>query len=125
MADDFDTFARGDMIYKGASMAEVMDGSVRLANGDGVVKTLRRGVSGFHKGTLEGTISWNEAVIKAGMNTNFVDVILAHGVVTITAIINDQIRVQVTGPIAAADFPMGENAFIRGSFSVTGRIRRV
>ena len=125
MADDFDTFARGDLIYKGASMGEVMDGSVRLANGDGLVKTLRRGVAGYHKGTLEGTVSWNEAVIKAGMNTNFIDVVIKHGVVTITAAINDEIRISVTGPIAAIDFPMGENAFIRASCSVTGKIKRV
>ena len=125
MADDFDTFSRGDLIYKGASMGEVMNGRAALANGDSIVKTLRRGVAGFHKGTLEGTVSWTEAVIKAGMNTDFVKVILKHGIVRIVAVLNDEIRIQFLGPIASGTFPMGENSFITSDMSVTGKISLV
>ncbi len=125
MADDFETFSRGDLLYKGASMGEVVSGSVQLTNGAGVVKTLRRGPAGFHKGSLEGSVLFNEAVLKAGMNEDFVDVIFKQRVVKMQAVIADNIRIEVQGIMKGAGFQFGENSYVSGSFSIEGRIRRV
>jgi len=125
MADDFETFSRGDLLYKGASLGEVVSGRLHIANGAGVVKTLRRGPAGFHKGSVEGSVSFNEAVLKAGMNEDFVDAILKQRPVTIEAIVADDIRIRVTGIMQGADFSFGENSFVTGDFSVSGKIKRV
>lgn len=125
MADDFETFSRGDLLYKGGSMGEVVSGQVQLANGAGVVKTLRRGPAGFHKGSVEGSVSFNEAILKAGMNEDFLDIVLKQRVVKLQAIVADNIRLEVQGIMKGAGLSFGENSYVSGSFSVEGRIRRV
>lgn len=125
MADDFETFSRGDLLYKGGSMGEVVSGQVQIANGAGVVKTLRRGPAGFHKGSVEGSVSFSEAILKAGMNEDFVDAILKQRVVKVQAVVADNIRFEIQGIMKGAGFQFGENSYVSGQFSVEGRIRRV
>lgn len=118
----FDPFSRGDLIYKGAPLAEISGGSCHLANGAALVKTLRRGVAGFHKGTLEGTISFTQAVIKTGMKEDFVSVVTKQKVCKVTALIADDLSVEVEGIINAADFSFSESAMVTGNFTVQGKI---
>ena len=125
MADDFDEFGRGDLIYKGGSLGEAISGRAHLENGSSIVKTLRRGVAGSHKGSLVGTVSFSQAVLKAGMREDFVDLILKQRKATITAVLSDDVRIQVKGIMQGGDFAFCENSMVTGDFAITGKVTRV
>lgn len=123
MADAaFDLFSRGDLTYKGSTLAEITNGRAHIANGSAIVKTLRRGVAGSHKGSLEGTISFTQAVIKTGMKEDFVKVVTKQRVIKVTAILADDLTIEVQGIMQAADFSFSETGMVTGDFAVTGRV---
>ena len=122
---DFDLFSRGDLIYKGAVLAEVTNGRVHVTNGSAIVKTLRRGVAGSHKGTAEATASFTQAVIKTGMKEDFLDVVMKSRTVRLTVALSDSEVIEVQGIIQAADFTFAEAGMVTGDFAVTGRPKKV
>ncbi len=117
----FDNFSRGDLIYKGGVLAEVTNGRAHLSNGSSIVKTLRRGVAGSHKGTLEATISFSIAVIKSGMKEDFVTIVNKQKVAKVTAILADDLSIEVEGIMQAADFSFSETGMVTGDFTIVGR----
>jgi len=123
MANDFEEFARGDIIAGGESLAEITSGKVSMANGSGLVKTLRGGVRGSHKGTLVGTITVNEAVLKSGTRLNLTDLVARQKIVKLQAVLSDGLRVQVQGIVAEASYSMGESSNVTCDWGVTGQLK--
>lgn len=118
----FKQFSRGDVRYKGATIAQLTDAKVHHTNGAAIVKTLTGGVDGYHKGTEEGAITFTEAILKAGMVEDFPTIVAKKSVVKLTAIISDALAYEVEGIMQAADYTMSESGMVTGSFGVVGKI---
>jgi hypothetical protein len=122
MSNELKEFSRGDMVYKGRTLVQMTRGQVRFVSGAGIVKTLRGGVDGFFKGTKEGTASWTQGMLKAGMLENFVEAIDKQEPVTLTAVLSDNLHVKITGTLQTADWDMQESSFVNANFAINGRI---
>jgi hypothetical protein len=119
---DLKEYSRGDLIYKGQALVQMTRGQLRFASGAGIVKTLRGGVDGFFKGTKEGTCSWTQGVLKAGMLENFVEALNKQEPITLTFSLADNLHAKVVGTLQSGDWDMQESSFVNANFSVTGRI---
>lgn len=125
MADDLIQYSKGDLVYKGTPMLDAMSGTVSIANGAQLVKTLRKGVAGFFTGTREGTLNWKQAIVKAGMKEDFMRIIFSgKPVVTVSFMVADDLILNITGIMNGSQMSFSEAGMVEGDFNVHGRLSK-